>query len=144
MNIPITKKRGYNVPKGNHPVKVVDCYPVKTNADCARAWKLVLAPLKLETKTWQQTAAKTYCIDAPNDELTDDLITIMGTEFEDHILDNGSFDTGALIGRHVDAVVEHVQGDRYEKPFTFVSRIYPAGTLVKEDKRDQPPHTSSS
>ncbi len=133
MNIPITKKRGYNVPMGNHPVKVVDCYAVKTNADCARAWKLVLAPLKLETRGWQQTAAKTYCIDEPNDELTDDLIAIMGAEFEDHILDNGSFDTDALLGRHADAVVEHVHGDRYEKPFTFVSKIYPAGTLVKED-----------
>ena len=133
MNIQITKKRGYNAPTGNHPAKGVDCYPVKTNAECARACNLVLAPLKLETRAWQQTAAKTQCLDEPNDKLTDDLIAIMGAEFEDHIFDNGSFDTDALLGRHADAVVEHVRGDRYEKPFTFVIKIYPAGTLVKED-----------
>ena len=133
MNIKITKKRGYNVPKGNQPLKVVECYPVKPNADCVKAWKLVFSAIKLETKAWQQTAAKTYCVDAPSEELMDDLMAIMGEEFEDHILDDGTFNTDALLGRQVDAVVEHVHGDRYEKPFTFVSKIYPAGTLVKED-----------
>jgi|GEM_PF-2514231 hypothetical protein len=132
MDIKIRKMRDYNVPKGIYRAKVVDFYAVKSKNECDQTRKLVLAPLKLETKARLQTAAKTYCVDEPSDELMEDLMAIMGEELEEHVLDNGSFDTDAMIGRHVDAVVDHLHGDSYEKPFAFVSKIYPAGTLVKE------------
>ena len=133
MNIKIEKKRGYSVPKGIYRAKVVGFYAVKGKNDCEQSRKLVLAPLKLETKTWLQTAAKTYCVDEPNEELMEDLMAVMGEEFEEHVLDNGDFNTDAMIDRHVDAVVEHLHRDSYEKPFAFVSKIYPAGTMVEED-----------
>ena len=133
MNIKITKKRDYNLPNGIYGAKIVDFYTVKSKNDCDQMRKLVLAPLKLETKAWLQTAAKTYCVDEPNDELTEDLMMIMGEEFEENILEDGCFNTDAMKDRHVDAVVDHLHGDSYDKPFAFVSKIYPPGTMVKEN-----------
>ncbi len=125
--------RDYNVPKGIYRAKIVDFYAVKSKTDCDQMRKLVLAPLKLETKARLQTAAKTYCVDEPSDELMEDLMAIMGEELEENILEDGCFNTDAMKDRHVDAVVDHLHGDNYDKPFAFVSKIYPPGTMVKEN-----------
>lgn len=127
--IPLYKKQIYNVPNGAHPSIVVAMYHLKSNKDCDTPVKILFAPINMGKKLQQSVVASEYCTDFPNAQLTDDLETILGGQLEQHLDDNGDFDHRIVEGRLVDIVVESFQGEDHKQPYTFVTGVFPPGTL---------------
>ena len=129
--IPLYKKQIYNVPSGAHQSKVVAMYPTKPKKDRPSTFKILFAPVNLEQKLQQSVVASEYCIDVPNQHLTLDLETILGGELERYLDENGDFDHSIVEGRIVDILVKSFQREDHEQPYTFVTGIFPPGTLSK-------------
>ena len=129
MKIPLVKNQPFNVPEGAYRSKVVSMYELKEKSTCKSAVKILFAPIALETKQEQPVVACEYCKDEPNKELVDDLNTILAGKFKEHLDEDGDFDEEAVEGKLLDIVVRSYHKPEHERPYTFVSAVFPPGTL---------------
>lgn len=104
-------------------------YSVQGKGKCDSAVKILFAPLCLETKLEQPVVASEYCVDAACEQLVDDLNTILSGGFEEQIDENGDFNEKSVNGRLVDIVVKSYHNGDHERPYTFVTAVFPPDTL---------------
>jgi hypothetical protein len=129
MSIHLLKKQTFNVPEGHYRSKVVAMYSVQGKGKCDSAVKILFAPLGLETKLEQSVVASEYCVDASCEQLVDDLDTILSGETEAHIDEKGDFNEKSVNDRLVDIVVKGYHKGNHERPYTFVTAVFPPDTL---------------
>jgi hypothetical protein len=127
--IPLAKRQNFNLAPGHYTAVVESMYYVKSTGTCANMFKILFAPIGQTKKLEQSVVAVEYCTDAPDEQITETLDTILGGELEAHLDDCGDFNHEIVKGRLVDIRVDSYQGQNHKLPFTFVTGIYPPGTL---------------
>lgn len=127
--IPIAKRQIFNLAPGDYTAVVDSMYYSKANETCKNTLKILFAPIGQTKKLEQSVVGVEYCTDAPNEQVTETLDTILAGELEAHLDESGDFDHEIVKGRLVDIRVDSYQGQNHKLPFTFVTGIYPPGTL---------------
>ena len=115
----------YNLNDGDYYVVVRDAF-IAPN----KKIRVVFEVLSKQSPLVIYLAGKNYRQDTS--QFATDLIGWLGLEQSEKLVKDGIVDLGALKGLKADITIEnHDEVDKYEKPYSFVSRVKAPGTLVE-------------
>jgi len=126
MAIHFPKKATFETPEGDYRAVVRDAFEKEDGS-----LRIVFQISSLKSNIITYLAGKNY---APGKQtIADDLFEWLGLKgLQTLIMADGSIDVPKLRGLQADIRLIHIHNDDYDKPYAFVSKITPPGTLTPD------------